>query len=95
LGLWIGGLIIVVLTDGRQGWPEFAPYDAINVGATAPEIPQPLIDQLKPGGRMVIPVGNIFQDLKVVDWHSNFFLRKQLRNNQTLGRLVHEWCELN
>ncbi|ESW13184.1 hypothetical protein PHAVU_008G174600, partial [Phaseolus vulgaris] len=58
--------------DGRQGWPEFAPYDAINVGATAPEIPQPLIDQLKPGGRMVIPVGNIFQDLKVVDWHSNF-----------------------
>jgi protein-L-isoaspartate(D-aspartate) O-methyltransferase len=53
--------------DGRQGWPEFAPYDAIHVGAAAPEIPQPLLDQLKPGGRMVIPVGNIFQDLKVVD----------------------------
>ncbi|CAI8609817.1 unnamed protein product [Vicia faba] len=53
--------------DGRQGWPEFAPYDAIHVGAAAPEIPQPLIDQLKPGGRMVIPVGNTFQDLKVVD----------------------------
>ena len=43
-------MIIVVLTDGRQGWPEFAPYDAIHVGAAAPEIPQPLIDQLKPGG---------------------------------------------
>ncbi|CAI0447463.1 unnamed protein product, partial [Linum tenue] len=54
-------------TDGRQGWPEFAPYDAIHVGAAAPEIPQPLIEQLKPGGRMVIPVGSIFQDLKVVD----------------------------
>ncbi|CAN0900878.1 Protein-L-isoaspartate O-methyltransferase 1 [Linum grandiflorum] len=54
-------------TDGRQGWPEFAPYNAIHVGAAAPEIPQPLIDQLKPGGRMVIPVGNIFQELKVVD----------------------------
>ncbi|CAL1390558.1 unnamed protein product [Linum trigynum] len=53
--------------DGRQGWPEFAPYDAIHVGAAAPEIPQPLIEQLKPGGRMVIPVGSIFQDLKVVD----------------------------
>ncbi|CAN0900877.1 Protein-L-isoaspartate O-methyltransferase 1 [Linum grandiflorum] len=53
--------------DGRQGWPEFAPYNAIHVGAAAPEIPQPLIDQLKPGGRMVIPVGNIFQELKVVD----------------------------
>ncbi|KAM1080646.1 hypothetical protein ACFX2J_015122 [Malus domestica] len=61
------GSLCVHLGDGRQGWPEFAPYDAIHVGAAAPEIPQPLIDQLRPGGRMVIPVGNIFQDLKVVD----------------------------
>ncbi|KAL5079945.1 hypothetical protein RYX36_008366 [Vicia faba] len=56
-----------MLTDGREGWLEFSPYDAIHVGAAAPEIPQPLIDQLRPGGRMVIPVGNIFQYLKVVD----------------------------
>lgn len=61
------GSLSVHVGDGREGWPEFAPYDAIHVGAAAPEIPKHLIDQLKPGGRMVIPVGNIFQDLKVVD----------------------------
>ncbi|KAJ8771265.1 hypothetical protein K2173_026442 [Erythroxylum novogranatense] len=61
------GSLSVHVGDGRQGWPEFAPYDAIHVGAAAAEIPPALIEQLKPGGRMVIPVGNIFQDLKVVD----------------------------
>uniref|UniRef100_A0A6M2E7C2 Protein-L-isoaspartate O-methyltransferase n=1 Tax=Populus davidiana TaxID=266767 RepID=A0A6M2E7C2_9ROSI len=61
------GSLSIHVGDGREGWPEFAPYDCIHVGAAAPEIPQPLLDQLKPGGRMVIPVGNIFQDLKVVD----------------------------
>lgn len=61
------GALSVHVGDGRLGWPERAPYDAIHVGAAAPEIPQALVDQLKPGGRMVIPVGNIFQDLQVVD----------------------------
>ncbi|CAL5362012.1 unnamed protein product [Camellia sinensis] len=60
-------LWLVISWNGRLGWQEFAPYDAIHVGAAAPEIPPALIEQLKPGGRMVIPVGNIFQDLKVVD----------------------------
>ncbi|KAG8048279.1 hypothetical protein GUJ93_ZPchr0008g12684 [Zizania palustris] len=41
--------------------------DAIQVGAAAPQIPQALIEQLKPGGRMVIPVGTASQELKVVD----------------------------
>uniref|UniRef100_A0A1D1Z9A8 protein-L-isoaspartate(D-aspartate) O-methyltransferase n=1 Tax=Anthurium amnicola TaxID=1678845 RepID=A0A1D1Z9A8_9ARAE len=61
------GSLSVHVTDGRLGWPELAPYDAIHVGAAAPELPQPLIQQLKPGGRMVIPVGKLFQELKVVD----------------------------
>ncbi|XP_057787935.1 protein-L-isoaspartate O-methyltransferase 1-like [Salvia miltiorrhiza] len=61
------GSLSIHAADGRQGWPEHAPYDAIHVGAAAPEIPPALIEQLKPGGRLVIPVGNIFQDLQVVD----------------------------
>lgn len=50
--------------DGYQGWEEFAPFDTILLTAAAPEIPQPLIDQLKEGGCMVLPLeGMLFQDL--------------------------------
>lgn len=54
--------------DGYQGWQEAGPFDAILITAAAPEIPEPLVDQLKLGGRMVMPLGDhrLSQDLVVL-----------------------------
>jgi protein-L-isoaspartate(D-aspartate) O-methyltransferase len=49
--------IRVKIGDGFQGWPEYAPFDAIIVTCAPTRVPQPLQDQLAEGGRMVIPVG--------------------------------------
>ena len=49
--------IEIKVGDGYKGWPEKAPFDAIVVTAAAPRVPEALLAQLKPGGRMVIPVG--------------------------------------
>lgn len=50
--------VSLLLGDGTIGWREYAPYDAILVGAAAPDVPSPLVEQLAEGGRLLIPVGD-------------------------------------
>ncbi|PCJ89516.1 MAG: protein-L-isoaspartate O-methyltransferase [Flavobacteriales bacterium] len=58
--------VVVKLGDGYQGWAEKAPFDGIIVTASPPEIPKNLVEQLKIGGRMVLPVGKTSQELKLI-----------------------------
>jgi len=69
--------ISVKCADGYQGWPEKAPFDAIIVTAAPGKIPEPLLDQLKPGGRMIIPVGEYAQELILVKKKPDGAIEKQ------------------
>ena len=60
------GNVHVRVGDGYGGWPEAAPFDGIIVTAAPDHVPQPLIDQLKVGARLVVPVGVVEQDLLVL-----------------------------
>ncbi|MEJ2587650.1 MAG: protein-L-isoaspartate(D-aspartate) O-methyltransferase [Deltaproteobacteria bacterium] len=81
--------------DGTLGWEEYAPYDAVIVTAGAPNIPQPLLDQLKEGGRMVIPVGNRFsQDLIQVTKRKGHTTQRSLGGCRFVNLVgVHGWKE--
>ncbi len=63
--------------DGYQGWPEKAPFDAIIVTCAPDHVPQPLVDQLKEGGRMIIPVGPLGdQQLYLLEKHDGMIRRQ-------------------
>lgn len=71
--------IRIKIFDGTRGWKEESPFDAIIVTAGAPHIPQPLVDQLKIGGRMIIPVGDKFsQTLKRITKNEGGIIEKNL-----------------
>lgn len=62
--------------DGYRGWPEHAPFDAIIAAAAADHVPQPLIDQLAPGGRLVLPLGHGWQELIVIEKQDDGSVRR-------------------
>ncbi len=64
--------------DGYRGWPEAAPFDAIIVTAAPDHVPQPLVDQLKPAGRMCIPVGDAYQELMLITKTEHGVTEKEL-----------------
>jgi protein-L-isoaspartate(D-aspartate) O-methyltransferase len=70
--------VTVIHSDGSLGLPEHAPYDRISVAATAPRVPEPLKQQLKVGGMMVIPVGEDYQELYLVTRKNGFSVEKKM-----------------
>lgn len=64
--------------DGYRGWPEHAPFDVIIVAAAPTHVPQPLIDQLAPGGRLVLPVGGYPQQLTLITKSADGTIRRRV-----------------
>ena len=86
--------VLVKLADGTMGWKEYAPYDRILVTAGSPSVPEPLTEQLKPGGVLVIPVGsNSVQELTRVIKGEDGTLKEERMGSCVFVKLVgkHGW----
>ena len=70
--------VIVKVGDGSLGLEEYSPYDRIYVTCAAPDVPQPLIDQLVDGGKMLIPVGRMFSNLVFIEKEKGNIKKKDL-----------------
>lgn len=70
--------VTVIEGDGSNGLPEHAPYDRISVAATAPAVPEPLKEQLKVGGKLIIPVGVGYQELLLVTRKNGFVVEEKM-----------------
>lgn len=70
--------VTMIVGDGSIGLALHAPYDRISVAATAPEVPEPLKQQLKPGGKMVLPVGRGYQELVLVTRKNGFAIEEKM-----------------
>ena len=70
--------VSIKVADGYRGWPEEAPFDGIIVTAAPETVPPPLLEQLAVGGRMVIPVGGFYQELKVIERKPAGFLEQSV-----------------
>ena len=81
--------VVVTTGDGTLGLSEHAPYDCITVACAAPAVPQPLVDQLKRGGRMTIPIGKYTQELHLV--HKNDVISKEKSGGVVFVPLIGEY----
>ena len=81
--------VVVTAGDGTLGLSEHAPYDCITVACAAPAVPQPLVDQLKRGGRMTIPIGRYAQELYLV--HKNDVISNEKKGGVVFVPLIGEY----
>jgi protein-L-isoaspartate(D-aspartate) O-methyltransferase len=87
--------VSVLLGDGTVGWRQYAPYDAILVSAASPKVPEPLVEQLAEGGKLVIPLGGMDeQQLVMFTRHGAELIRESILPVRFVPLLgTHGWSE--